>query len=103
MLFRSADEPTIATPLLAAPETQQLPVLFFAAVHHLLLSGADVTAHEFADHAAADKAWAGALQREGLTRVDLPGADHTFSDRETGARVLTLTSEWLRGPAGPAA
>ena len=36
-----ADEPTIATPLLAAPETQQLPVLFFAAVHHLLLSGAD--------------------------------------------------------------
>lgn len=64
----------------------------------LLLSGADVTAHEFADHAGSDPAWAGALQRAGLTRIDLPGADHTFSEREAGERVLVLTREWLQGP-----
>jgi exosortase A-associated hydrolase 1 len=62
----------------------------------LVLSGDDVTAHEFAGHAASDPSWRGALESRGLRRVDVPGADHTFSGRETGPRVLEATLDWLR-------
>jgi exosortase A-associated hydrolase 1 len=69
----------------------------------LVLSGDDVTAHEFADHAGSDSHWRGALARPQLRRVDLPGADHTFSNPETGPRVLKLTLDWLRDVSGGAA
>lgn len=36
---QAADDPALLALLHHAPETQQLPVLFFAAVHHLLLRG----------------------------------------------------------------
>ncbi len=62
----------------------------------LVLSGDDVTAHEFADHAGRDSHWHGALARPGVQRVDLAGADHTFSNPQTGPQVLALTLAWLR-------
>jgi exosortase A-associated hydrolase 1 len=62
----------------------------------LVLSGDDVTAHEFAGHAASDPSWRGTLDGRSLRRVEVPGADHTFSGRETGPRVLELTLDWLR-------
>lgn len=62
----------------------------------LMLSGDDVTAHEFADHAGRDSHWQGALARPGVQRVDLAGADHTFSNPQTGPQVLALTLAWLR-------
>ncbi len=66
----------------------------------LVLSSDDVTAHEFADHAGSDSHWRGALATPQLRRVDLTGADHTFSNPETGPQVLTLTLDWLRSIGG---
>ena len=66
----------------------------------LLLAGDDVTAQEFADHAARDPGWRGALAGPLVQRVDLPHADHTFSDAATGPQVLTLTLDWLRTRLG---
>ena len=62
----------------------------------LVLSGDDVTAHEFAGHAQSDASWRGTLQAPGVSRADIPGADHTFSDPDTGPRVLALTLDWMR-------
>ncbi len=63
----------------------------------LVLSGDDVTAHEFAGHAGSDTHWRGALAMPQVKRVDLPTADHTFSSAEAGPQVLALTLDWLRG------
>jgi len=62
----------------------------------LLLSGDDVTAHEFVDHAASDANWQGALTAPGVQRVDLAGADHTFSGSEAGQQVLQATLGWMQ-------
>ena len=62
----------------------------------LVLSGDDVTAHEFAGHADSDPHWRGALAMPRVKRVDLPTADHTFSSPRTGPQVLMLTLDWLR-------
>jgi exosortase A-associated hydrolase 1 len=73
----------------------------------LVLSGDDVTAHEFAGHAASHPNWRGALEEPRLTRVDLPEADHTFSNAAVGQRVIEMTAEWLQArwpeptPGGP--
>ena len=61
----------------------------------LLLSGNDLTAKEFIEHAMNDSEWLLALQNRGLKREDLPGIDHTFSDGAARARVQTLTVAWL--------
>lgn len=66
----------------------------------LVLSGDDVTAHEFAGHAGSDPSWHGTLSSPALRRVEVPGADHTFSGRETGPRVLQLTLDWMREQTG---
>ena len=73
----------------------------------LILSGRDLTAKEFTDTAATDPAWRGALARQMLTRVDLPDADHTFSDPAMQLAVEQATLDWLQGlakatAAGPA-
>ena len=67
----------------------------------LLLSGDDLTAKEFAAHAAGDAAWAGAFERPRVSRRELPGADHTFSDANTRRAVEELTAQWLRMGASP--
>lgn len=69
----------------------------------LVLSGDDVTAHEFAGHAASDPSWRGTLTAPSVQRVDLAGADHTFSGPDTGPQVLQLTLAWMRQHVGPPA
>ncbi|MDP3085873.1 MAG: hydrolase 1, exosortase A system-associated [Rubrivivax sp.] len=69
----------------------------------LALSGDDYTAREFADVAASSAAWRAALQRPGLTRIELPGADHTLSQ---STHRLTLEADvlrWLQQRFAPAA
>ena len=90
---RDAESPSSGAPFSArmaqAWRAFQGPIL-------LVLSGDDVTAHEFADHARADANWRGALDIPRVTRADLPGADHTFSGPDSGPQVLALTLDWLR-------
>lgn len=61
----------------------------------LILSGCDLTAKEFTDTLGADPAWQGALARSALARLDLPEADHTFSDPAMQSAVEQATLGWL--------
>jgi exosortase A-associated hydrolase 1 len=61
----------------------------------LVLSGNDLTAKEFIDHASQDPQWREALARPNVSRVDLPQADHTFSRHVWHAEVERATLAWL--------
>ncbi len=73
----------------------------------LLLSGDDLVAREFLDHAHAQAEWAGLLARHNVQRHDLPEADHTFSTAAWRSQVEQITARWLdelgRDAAGPGA
>lgn len=60
-----------------------------------ILSGQDYTAREFIDYASADKGWEGMLASPGVTRCDIPDADHTFSSAALRCRVEDETVAWL--------
>lgn len=61
----------------------------------LLLSDDDYTAKEFLEFAKADEAWCRAFYHERLVRLELPGADHTFSRDESRRLAEKRTSNWL--------
>ena len=61
----------------------------------LILSGADLTAREFADLAGASPAWQNLLKRAGTTRHELDEADHTFSRRAWRDQVADWTANWV--------
>lgn len=86
-------------PAAAAPQSfqQRMAAAWqaFAGEILLVLSGRDYTAREFQEAVASDPAWAGALQRPGVTVHTAAEADHTFS-RITDRQALELvTSGWL--------
>jgi exosortase A-associated hydrolase 1 len=65
----------------------------------LILSGNDYTAKEFSDLTAASSAWA-ALMTDGRTRrLELAGANHTFSTQDDRRQVALWISEWLNSPS----
>jgi exosortase A-associated hydrolase 1 len=61
----------------------------------LVISGRDLTAREFLDHAAHEPRWRAAMARPHFSRVDLPDADHTFSEQHWQAEVERTTLAWL--------
>jgi hypothetical protein len=61
----------------------------------LLLSENDLTAREFADHAAQSAEWRRLLDGPSVKRVDLADSDHTFSRRVWRECIETATAEWL--------
>lgn len=61
----------------------------------LVLSGNDYTAKEFLDGVGREPAWRGALEKPGLTRVDLPDADHTFSKPGDKRACENAITGWL--------
>ncbi|HKU85104.1 MAG TPA: hydrolase 1, exosortase A system-associated, partial [Casimicrobiaceae bacterium] len=67
----------------------------FAGPVLLLLSGRDLTAREFIEHAGNDPQWSALLARATLERRDLPDADHTCSSARGRGDVERLTVEWL--------
>ena len=64
----------------------------------LLLSGNDYTAKEFLEYAASAEPWYGILERPDIQRIDINGADHTFSSMAWRDAVSSATIEWLRTP-----
>ncbi len=66
----------------------------------LLMSENDYTAREFDDVTASAPEWRGAMQRPMLDRVDLAGADHTFSDAVARRAVEEATLSWLAHALG---
>ena len=67
----------------------------FAGPVLLLLSGDDLVAREFLDHAQTDQEWRGLLDMPRVQRQDLHDADHTFSTSVWRNRVEDLTARWL--------
>lgn len=62
----------------------------------LLLSERDLTAREFEDLCAADRAWSRLIARSSVTRWPVSDADHTFSTRRSRDAVAERILEWLR-------
>ncbi|MCW5611020.1 MAG: hydrolase 1, exosortase A system-associated [Rubrivivax sp.] len=61
----------------------------------LVLSENDYTAKEFLETVRLDRVWQAQLARRTVTRVDVDGADHTFSQPFAQAQVELETSRWL--------
>ena len=61
----------------------------------LILSGDDLVAKEFIEHAATNPEWHNCLQRAALKRVDLQTANHTFSAPSDTRAVELATLDWL--------
>lgn len=66
----------------------------------LVLSGNDLTAHEFLDCASGDPAWSCILGQSNITRRDVAGADHTFSTAAWRQEVEQATLGWLNTVQG---
>lgn len=62
----------------------------------LILSGNDYTAKEFREYAAGAPVWRGLLEQAGITRVDVPDADHTFSSQQWRDSVENACLDWLK-------
>mgnify|MGYP001050235215 CR=1 FL=1 len=63
----------------------------------VVLSGRDLTAQEFREHVASDRAWQKALLRAEVTRIDIEEADHTFSRAAWRERLHRVLLDWLDG------
>jgi len=61
----------------------------------LILSGRDLTAREFLEHASHDAAWHGLLQMPNVQRAEHPKADHTFSEESWQRWLEDQTVDWL--------
>jgi exosortase A-associated hydrolase 1 len=61
----------------------------------LMLSGQDLTAREFEDHARDSVAWRGLLEGTCVSRADFADADHTFSSAAARERAQARTVQWL--------
>jgi len=62
----------------------------------LILSGNDLTAQEFKDFVAGSQRWQDLLAREGVSRHNLPDANHTFARREWRDQVERWTEAWVK-------
>jgi exosortase A-associated hydrolase 1/exosortase A-associated hydrolase 2 len=62
----------------------------------LLMSGFDLIAREFDEVTSASKAWEGLLKSERLRRVDVDGADHTFSREVWKNAAAAAVADWIQ-------
>jgi exosortase A-associated hydrolase 1 len=80
----------------ALPERMHAALQRFGGKVLVMLSGADLTAQEFAGLASGSRDWQLLLAGPRVTRHTLPGADHTCSRREWHEQLVTWTLAWLR-------
>lgn len=92
---RDADS---ATPENAAPlpKRMQASLAHFGGRVLVVLSGADLTAQEFADLSSRSGSWQRLLDSPRFTRQQIDKADHTFSRRPWQDQVSSWTRDWLR-------
>jgi exosortase A-associated hydrolase 1 len=80
----------------ALPERMHAALQRFKGKVLVMLSGADLTAQEFAGLASGSREWQQLLAGQRVTRHTLPGADHTCSRREWHEQLVHWTLAWLR-------
>jgi exosortase A-associated hydrolase 1 len=78
------------------PERMHASLQRFGGRILVMLSGADLTAQEFAGLASGSRDWERLLAGPGVTRHTLAGADHTCSRRDWHEQVAGWTARWLR-------
>jgi len=78
------------------PERMQTALTRFGGRVLVVLSGADLTAQEFADLSSRPGAWQKLLAAPRFTRQKIDKADHTFSRRPWQDQVSNWTRDWLR-------
>jgi exosortase A-associated hydrolase 1 len=78
------------------PERMQGALTHFGGRVLVVLSGADLTAQEFADLSRRNGSWQRLLAAARFTRQQIDKADHTFSRRPWQDQVSNWTREWLR-------
>lgn len=61
----------------------------------LVLSEEDYTAREFVEFAASHEAWRGLIESPHVRRVELAGADHTFSRAGDEDRLQAEVLDWM--------
>jgi len=83
----SVEQPFFAR-MLSGFESFRYPVL-------VLISGRDLTASEFIDLCAADRAWGKSLGRENVRVEHFPDADHTMSSKEHLDEATARCVSWL--------
>lgn len=93
--LRMAGQAPASTPELTFQRRMALAAHAFQGRMLMILSGDDYTAKEFCEAAAGDAPWTETLARAGTRRIDLPGADHTFSEPSQRLLVERATREWL--------
>jgi exosortase A-associated hydrolase 1 len=93
---RPATAAATAEAPLPLPERMAAGLASFRGKVLLILSGADLTAQEFSDLAAASPSWRKLLAAPRVSRRDLPGADHTCSRRVWRDQVALWTCDWVR-------
>jgi len=99
--FVSLAASAFAAKPLAAQGDAPLPDRMLAALQEfrgavlVMLSGADLTAQEFADLPGSRPAWAALLGAARVSRKTLPKADHTCSRPEWHLQVCGWTRDWL--------
>ena len=59
------------------------------------MSGVDLIAREFDEVTSASRAWDGLLASERVQRVDIEGADHTFSREAWKNAAADTVARWL--------
>jgi exosortase A-associated hydrolase 1 len=78
------------------PERMQAALTRFGGRVLVVLSGADLTAQEFAGLGSRPGAWQRLLEAPRVTRQQIDKADHTFSRRPWQDQVSRWTRDWLR-------
>ena len=61
-----------------------------------IISGDDLTAAEFTDLVKVSPKWRSLFEQTNVGRVDIDGANHTFSRQVWREKVESLTGEWLK-------
>jgi exosortase A-associated hydrolase 1 len=95
-LARSATRPAPEAAQASLPERMRAGLADFKGRVLLVVAGADLTAREFCDLAAASAHWQRVLAPPRVTRRQIEDADHTFSRREWRDQVARWTADWLR-------
>lgn len=100
-LARTLGRPATPSPAAPAPYQDRMAAALdgFDGRVLLVLSGDDHTAREFELSARGHPVWTRALGRAAVTRVDIEGADHTFSTPGAQGALHASTLEWMT-PAG---
>jgi exosortase A-associated hydrolase 1 len=95
MMDGNADngEPRKTLPL---PERMLAGLSRFKGKILLILSGNDLTAQEFSDLVKSSAEWQRLLASPGVSRQEIPEANHTFSRQEWKEQIVTWTSAWIR-------